>query len=75
MTANGYYYAWARDNVGLASSERFFNITGIDRLPPTIAAVAFSANNSVVVISARDYESGVKCIYIDGTAYAGSTVS
>ncbi|MEG1875531.1 MAG: hypothetical protein RR185_08180, partial [Angelakisella sp.] len=74
-TANGIYFAFARDYAENVSTAMFFSILQIDKTLPTIGSIAYSGDNQTIMVSGRDYESGVKGIYLNGTLFGGATVS
>ncbi len=75
LTSNGTYYAFARDEVGNVSSGRYCYVTKIDTVPPEIASITYSTDNTTITVQGKDDASGVACIYLDDAAYTGSFAS
>ncbi|MFV0497576.1 MAG: hypothetical protein ACK5L0_05335 [Candidatus Fimivivens sp.] len=70
LSANGTFYVWTKDGAGnIAYKHLYFN--KLDTMPPEITGIRFNNTNTVVSLSATDSSSGIKCIYIDGTAFDG----
>lgn len=62
LSANGTYYAWARDSVGNVSAGKAFSITKVDTTIPVVDAVNLTGEwgkTSEASISASDAQSGV----------------
>ena len=75
ITANGTYYAWAKDAVGNVSVAKAFSVTKIDKTPPTIQSVTMPEQWGItldITINATDTESGVLSYGISQTNSAPS---
>ena len=73
LSANGTYYAFARDNYNSVSEAHSFTVTKIDRTPPTITNTSVSGTwgiTNTVTLQATDSASGVKDYAIATTASA-----
>lgn len=70
LTANGSFYAWAKDEAGNSVS-KFFYFSKYDATPPEIGSITFNTANTVMTVSASDSTSGVECVIIDSAEYSG----
>lgn len=66
VTANGTYYAWAKDNAGQVSNSKSVSITNLDTVPPKIESVTFNTAGTVMTVKSTDNLSGIAAVYIDG---------
>lgn len=77
LTANGTYYAWAKDNVGNVSAGYKFTVAKVDTDKPIVDSVSVPTawgGSSTVEISASDTASGIAAYAIttSGSAAPGS---
>ena len=76
VTANGKYYAWAKDAVGNVSAGYEFTVTKVDSDKPVVSTVTVPdawATSSTISISASDAASGVATYAVTTTNAAPST--
>ncbi|WMJ83157.1 DUF6273 domain-containing protein [Oscillospiraceae bacterium MB24-C1] len=76
VTANGKYYAWAKDAVGNVSAGYEFTISKVDSGKPVVGTVTVPdawATSSTISISASDDASGVATYAVTTTNTAPST--
>ena len=62
VTANGTYYAWAKDQVGNVSAAKMFSVTKVDDQPPSVIKVTEQeqwGKTSTITITGEDKQTGV----------------